>query len=417
MLSLYVHIPFCQSKCSYCAFSTFSMEEKSDQVQDYLSLLEKEMAFYASKLNDKSLKTLYIWGGTPNLIWSDNLIKIIEAAEKHFDMENLAELSFEFNPYPEQEIYDIIRKLQARFAKKYPRIRFSFGIQSFDNEVLTLSGRKSLFLGLVDFLRGLQPLKTDSTVFNFDFIAFGKRNTTKKGNRQLRNQPALTFFQNFVNSQFADSFSLYTLELFENQLWKKKNEKLISGEFFGTDEDIYEEFSLLKDILLDAGYSRYELSNFSLASKSSIHNRVYREMEDYIGIWLNSASFLNAKNLNPDLLSAFNLSDFDWKALRFKNTISFDQYCKGDFLDPKAFEVLNQQDYLIESFFLGLRTDRGVRNLEHFAPILVPNYLEKITSYQEQGFVTYNEETQHLQLTDAGMDVFNAIVTDIMAEI
>ena len=75
-----------------------------------------------------------------------------------------------------------------------------------------------------------------------------------------------------------------SLELFENQLWKKKNEKLISGEFFGTDEDIYEEFSLLKDILLDAGYSRYELSNFSLASKSSIHNRVYREMEDYIGI-------------------------------------------------------------------------------------------------------------------------------------
>ena len=212
------------------------------------------------------------------------MIKIIEAAEIHFDMENLAELSFEFNPYPEEEIYDIIRKIQARFAKKYPRIRFSFGIQSFDNEVLTLSGRKSLFLGLVDFLRGLQPLKTDSTVFNFDFIAFGKRNTTKKGNRQLRNQPALTFFQNFVNSQFADSFSLYTLELFENQLWKKKNEKLISGEFFGTDEDIYEEFSLLKDILLDAGYSRYELSNFSLASKSSIHNRVYREMEDYIGI-------------------------------------------------------------------------------------------------------------------------------------
>ena len=78
---------------------------------------------------------------------------------------------------------------------------------------------------------------------------------------------------------------------------------------------------------------------------------------------------------------------------------------------------MNQQDYLIESFFLGLRTDRGVRNLENFVPILVPNYLEKITSYQEQGFIAYDEETQHLLLTDAGMDVFNAIVTDIMAEI
>ena len=78
---------------------------------------------------------------------------------------------------------------------------------------------------------------------------------------------------------------------------------------------------------------------------------------------------------------------------------------------------MNEQDYLIESFFLGLRTDRGVRNLEHFTPILVQNYLEKISSYEEQGFVTYDETTQHLQLTDAGMDVFNAIVTDIMAEI
>lgn len=56
-----------------------------------------------------------------------------------------------------------------------------------------------------------------------------------------------------MNSGFADSFSLYTLELFENQVWKRKNtDTLISGEYFGTDEDIYEEFSLLKSILLDA---------------------------------------------------------------------------------------------------------------------------------------------------------------------
>lgn len=393
------------------------MEEKSDQVLDYLNHLDAEMAFYASKLTDKTIKTLYIGGGTPNLIGADNLIKIIEQAESYFDMESLAELSFEFNPYPQEEIYEIITKIQSRFGKKYPRIRFSFGIQSFDNEVLTLSGRKTLFLGLVDFLRGLQPLKTDSTVFNFDFIAFGKRNTTKKGNRQLRNQNSLSFFQDFVNSHFADSFSLYTLELFENQLWKKKNEKLISGEYFGSDEDIYEEFSLLKDIIQDAWYGRYELSNFALASKSSIHNRVYRNMEDYLGLWLNSASFLTKKSLNPELLTAFWISDFDAKALRFKNTISFEQYAQGNYLDPKSFETVSDQDYLIESFFLGLRTDRWVSNIADFASILVPNYLDKIAIYEQQGFILFDEETGKLRLTDAGMDVFNAIITDIMAEI
>lgn len=137
----------------------------------------------------------------------------------------------------------------------------------------------------MDFLRGLQVLKTDTTVFNFDFIAFGKRNQSKKGNRYLRNQLALDFFENFVHSGFADSFSLYTLELFENQMRKRKNaDKLISGEYFGTDDDIYEEFTLLKSILLSAGYARYELSNFAHAGKSSIHNRVYREMENYLGL-------------------------------------------------------------------------------------------------------------------------------------
>ena len=99
--------------------------------------------------------------------------------------------------------------------------------------MLQLAGRHTRFLGL----------------FNFDFIAFGKWNQSKKGNPYLRTPSALQFFTDFVNSQFADSFSLYTLELFENQARKrKKSDALISGAYFGTDEQIYEEFSLLIDM-------------------------------------------------------------------------------------------------------------------------------------------------------------------------
>jgi len=135
---------------------------------------------------------------------------------------------------------------------------------------------------MVDFLRNLQPLKQDNSVYNFDFIAFGKFHTSKKGNIQLRNQSALAFFYDFVNSGFADSFSLYTLELFEHQQWKKNSE--VDKQYFGSDDDIFEEFSFLKEILEEAGYSRYEISNFSKVAKSSLHNRVYREMEDYLGL-------------------------------------------------------------------------------------------------------------------------------------
>jgi hypothetical protein len=85
----------------------------------------------------------------------------------------------------------------------------------------------------------LQPLKQDNTVFNFDFIAFWKWNKSKKWNSYLRNPSAIDFFTNFVNSQFADSFSLYTLELFDNQIRKKKDKDiLISWSYFWTDEEI-----------------------------------------------------------------------------------------------------------------------------------------------------------------------------------
>ena len=126
-----------------------------------------------------------------------------------------------FTIWLDGKLYYIIKKLQNRFWKQFPRIRFSFWIQSFDNEVLQLAWRKTLFLWLVDFLRWLQPLKQDNTVFNFDFIAFWKWNKSKKWNRYLWTPAALEFFTDFVNSLFADSFSLYTLELIWNQKWQK----------------------------------------------------------------------------------------------------------------------------------------------------------------------------------------------------
>ena len=381
----------------------------------YLSALKSEIAQYGQFFPKTSIATLYFWGGTPNLIGANNLIDLITTVETHFDCSTLAELSFEFNPYPQEEIYDLVKSLQKAFGRKYPRIRFSFGIQSFDNEVLQLSGRKNSFLGIVDFLRGLQPLKQESSVFNFDFIAFGKWNQSKKGNPYLRSPSALEFFSSFVNSHFADSFSLYTLELFENQLRKKKkSDSLISGEYFWTDEQIYEEFSLLKSILLDAGYARYELSNFSLAGKSSIHNRKYREMENYLGLWLGASSFLAKKMLNADFLSFSGISKTA-EGLRFKNTSNFDSYCSGETIESTSFEALQEKDWLIEAFFLGLRTDRGIDELSQYTSILVPNYQEKLIQYQNEGLLIYHEE--RVVLTDTGMDVFNAIVTEIMQEI
>ena len=114
MISLYVHIPFCQSKCNYCSFVSFPIWETSSFLDTYISSLKEEIRIYSKMLLDKEVKTLYFWWGTPNLLWADVIISLIEEIATNFDLSNLWELSFEFNPYPEEEIYEIIKKIQNR---------------------------------------------------------------------------------------------------------------------------------------------------------------------------------------------------------------------------------------------------------------------------------------------------------------
>lgn len=201
------------------------------------------------------------------------------------------------------------------------------------------AGRPYTFPGMVDFLRSLQPLKQDNTVFNFDFIAFGKFNQTRKGNLQLWTPSAFSFFEDFVYSHFADSFSLYTLELFEHQKWKlEKKSELITQGCFGTEEEVYEEFDILKEVLVGAGYMRYEISNFSLIAKSSIHNRVYWEMEEYLGLGLGASSFISRSPQEG--------------LCRYTNTPYLPKYLAGERVVETSVQMLTEQDYLIEKFFL-----------------------------------------------------------------
>lgn len=413
MLSLYIHIPFCAQICSYCSFA-ITANQPPEIIKEYLAKLHQEIDLYATKYPTSEIKTLYFWGGTPNLIGKEEIKKLIDHVFQVFNCENLAELSIECNPFPETEILDFVRSLNQTY-KKLPRLRFSFGIQSLDNGVLQQANRPYTFPGMVEFLRKLQPLKQDNNVFNFDFIAFGHFNQTKKGNTQLRTQPALSFFSDFVNAHFADSFSLYTLEFSEHQLRNRKKAEFQERWAFGTEDEIYEEFDILKNILLDAGYLRYEISNFSLLSRSSIHNRVYREMEEYLGLGLGASSFLREK--------ASTDSQYE-KRIRYQNTSYLPKYLKEEFSPiiieemPVSFEqgrIQEGKDFLIEKFFLALRTERGVQDLSAYSSIVVPNYTEKIKLMETQDLVITNGEK--LQLTDKGMDCYNRIVTELLQEI
>lgn len=426
MISLYIHIPFCERKCKYCSFNVIPCEwitETNNMIEKYVEVLCQEIKKIGKMNNlngensNQKLRSLYFGWWTPSKIGVENLEKIIDCVWEYFDLEHLGELSIELNPYPVDEILDIINSIQKKYIK-LPRIRWSIGLQTFDSEILKWSGRMCSFPAMLDFLRRLQPLKQANTVFNFDFIAFWKFNQSKTGNTYLWDQKRLDFFEEFVNSEFADGFSLYTLELFLGSEWhavsNKANELNKSDpEFFGSDDDIYEEFSLLKDILLDAWYLRYELSNFAKSWRSSIHNRVYWDMDNYIGIGTSASSFLGWEELvkYSDIIKIDSNLD-NVKAIRWTNTLIFADYIKWNYIDKNKTELLNEKDYLIEKFFLRLRTDEWIKNLSEFESIMEEDWKEKIINFQEQGLLEY--DGKRLILTDQWMDVFNALITELL---
>ena len=423
MLSLYIHIPFCVKNCPYCSFSVVQNPD-NETIQNYLNNLHDEIDGRWKVFWRAEVRTIYFGWWTPNLIWAEEIKKLIYHCEEVFDCENVGELSFECNPYPQDQVYEFVSDLQKSF-KKYPRVRFSFGIQSLDNWVLENAWRPYTFPGMVDFLRWLRDLKLENSVYNFDFMAFGVFNRTKKWDLQLWTPSALEFFQDFVNSWFADSFSLYMLELFEHQKWKKNpdwNSSVIqqSGLFWNEDE-IYEEFDILKSIIQEWWYKRYEISNFATVGKSSIHNRVYREMEDYLWLWLSASSFINGKslyfqNVVEKLKEVDSSLRSEWlNGIRRTNTPYFPKYVWDEKLVESAIQPMSQADYLIESFFLSLRTDIWIDDISNFKSILVKDYAEKISLYEENGYLKLRENG--FVLTDEWMDCYNGIITELLEKI
>ena len=211
------------------------------------------------------------------------------------------------------------------------------------------------------------------------------------------------------------------LELFEHQKWKKPdwNPSLSqqSGLFWNEDE-IYEEFDILKNMIQDGWYSRYEISNFSAVWKSSIHNRVYREIEDYLWLWLSASSFINGKSsyfcvVKEKLLWDKKIEDLSW--IRRTNTPYFPKYIWNEKIAESEIKTLSHSDYLIEKFFLSLRTDRWIDDIEKFKSVLVEDYAEKIQLYEENGFLKLRENG--FVLTDEWMDCYNGIITELLREI
>ncbi|MEI6846174.1 MAG: radical SAM family heme chaperone HemW, partial [Candidatus Firestonebacteria bacterium] len=257
---LYVHIPFCLSKCSYCDFNSYPIEGFQEQLPSYTEALLKELKLRAGNI---PVKTIFVGGGTPTVLPDAELEKILQGIFKNARILKSAEFTVEANPgtlTPEK------LKLLLRSGVN----RLSVGMQSTDDRILKLFCRPHNYK---DFLESYKKARTAGFKnINIDLI-FGAPGQTFPGlKKDLERVVALR----------PEHISIYNLTLEEgtplsNEI-KKGFLKILSEDL---EADMY---YFIKDFLEKEGYKHYEISNYSRPGKECEHNKTYWKNEDYIGI-------------------------------------------------------------------------------------------------------------------------------------
>lgn len=262
-ISLYIHIPFCKRKCSYCDFFSISCGENNIS-ENYIDSLIIQANNLIRQYNIKSWKTIYIGGGTPSLLKPEQLTRLVKNILKLQPNTNSlpVEITMECNP-------DDITEQLLIAAQEVGVNRISVGVQSLSDDVLQIIERRCTqettqkALSLIhNFWKGK---------FSVDLIAGLPLQTTQILKDDISK----------VIEYCPDHISLYSLTLEENTSLFRKIE---SGKI-DYDEDTSDSLWLLgRDILEQKGFHQYEVSNFSLPGFESIHNQTYWNLENYIGI-------------------------------------------------------------------------------------------------------------------------------------
>lgn len=308
---LYIHIPFCDAKCSYCDFVTFT--DQHHQIDSYL----KAVAFELSAYRGRAIETLFVGGGTPTVLSPKNIDFLMSAVHRTMDTSLLHEATVEANP----ESAGLDRLLAYRNGGIN---RLSFGLQATQNALLQSLGRlhsREKFLSVFYLARaaGFENINVD--------LMFGLPGQTWFDWRgTLREVIALE----------PEHVSAYALKV-EPGTKMGRDHVTVDGDL---EADMY---LLAAEQLKAAGYVHYEISNFAKPGKESQHNLRYWKNEDTIGVGIASASYLDGK--------------------RYKNTNRLKTYiddCLGGRIPVREKTQLPSADVRKESIMLGLRLNQGV---------------------------------------------------------
>ena len=369
MSSVYIHIPFCASKCPYCDFYSCRVNAETrkryvDAVLDEISTLHRCGDYVCG---DFCAQTLYLGGGTPSVLGGDELYKIITAAKEKFGIPSDSEITVECNPASDIESI-------APFLAKAGVNRVSLGLQSANESERRALGRLSGRERVSEVLGILR--KNGIENISLDVMLGIPLQTVKSLDETL----------DFVIAQNAAHISAYILKLEENTVFYKNREKYDFPDDDAT-ADLYEHCC---ERLENAGYEHYEISNFARRGFESRHNTAYWLLEDYLGIGASAHSFINGKRFYyPRSIEDFTAG----KAPIF-------DCCGGD-----------AEEYIM----LRLRLESGLSVSETrslYGSGAVENIIKKAPLLNERGLVNFDGE--RLSLTTQGMLISNSVIAEFI---
>ena len=320
-LGLYLHFPFCISKCPYCDFNSYQLKE-DNQISSYISALYQEITVYSQKLKKSNIKTIYLGGGTPTILSGTQICKILEFCKEKFKIDKDAEITIEANPGTLDD-----EKIKLLIESGINRL--SLGAQSFNNIFLKKLGRIHNTQEIIDSYYLAREAGFNN--INIDIMFALPDQTTEDLQDTLKKAVSLK----------PDHLSLYNLTIKEGTEYYKEYKR---GKLKLPNED--EEFDMYNwgiNYLEENGFEHYEIANFARPHKRSMHNLIYWQNKPYLGIGAGAYSFIRG-----------------YRYMNYENPARYIKEVMIGKLPIDNGEKLSLRKRMIETIILGLRTKDGV---------------------------------------------------------
>ncbi len=370
MAGIYIHIPFCRQKCSYCDFVSFP--DKIGYAEAYMACVYKELKMRGEELKGRVFDTVYFGGGTPSYIPPKLILGAMNRIRECFTLSENPEITLELNP-------GTIGEEKVKIYEKAGINRFSIGLQTAIDEQLEDLGRIHTAR---DYVYATKLLKGKN--FSTD-IMLGLKNQTKEDVRKT---------VELASACGSSHISMYALTVEDGT---PIYTDYLNGELPDSDE-VAELYDYGRTLLAERGYKRYEISNFCKEGFESRHNMNYWQRGEYVGIGLAASSFMNGK--------------------RFTNTFNLDDYMKcviSGFFPAVDCEEVSETDAKFEKVMLALRTSKGLS---------LSDYKKEFSSDLEEDFPSalaktrkyLDEEGDIIRIKDEYLYVQNQILMPFMEE-